>query len=486
MTAERPDPMHAIYRRLSFALAILLAAVASVSSAAANGPTLVIDVATGRVLHQDRAAEAWYPASLTKLMTAYVAFHAIRSGRVTLDTPVVESALARSQSPSKMGFPIGTQFTLDNALKMLIVKSANDVAVAIAERVGGNVPDFVAEMNRHASRLGMTNTRFINPNGLPGYGQQTSARDLAVLARAIIREFPEHEGIFRIPAIRFGNRVMRSPNALLVRYTGTDGMKTGFICASGFNVVASATRGGRRLIVVVLGAPSGRERAEIAARLLETNFSGAPGALGFFGSAPEGTNIEQLANIQGTPPDMREEICRRRGRTPPSEVAEDDGWTGAPAAAYAPPSDSVYAVMTPTRQAPNPLAAMRISYLHPPQLTMEPVIVSVMAPGKPAPADPGVAPAPTLVRNPGSLHQPGKVPPGSPMQLGTPIIDEPAAPPKTRNRIEARKTEPRVKALVIEERKTKPGTTKPGKAKLEKNVEKKLEKKATKPAKPKG
>ena len=158
------------------------------------------------------------------------------------------------QAPTKMGLPVGTQVTVDNALKMLMVKSANDMAVVIAEGVGGSIDGFADMMNANARRLGMTQSNFVNPNGLPADNHVTSARDLGILARALIHEFPDYNFYWHIPSIRYGNRIMHNYNSLLDRYPGADGMKTGFICASGYNVVASATRNGRRLIAIVLGA----------------------------------------------------------------------------------------------------------------------------------------------------------------------------------------------------------------------------------------
>ena len=156
------------------------------------------------------------------------------------------SPTAASQSPSKMGLRPGTQLTVDNALKMMMVKSANDMAVVLAEGVGGSIDGFSAMMNDTAKRLGMTQTRYVNPNGLPADGQITSARDLAILARAVIRDLPEYEYFMHIPAIRFGRRTTDNFNKLIGRYAGADGFKTGFICASGYNLVGSATRWRRR------------------------------------------------------------------------------------------------------------------------------------------------------------------------------------------------------------------------------------------------
>ena len=167
----------------------------------------------------------------------------------------------------KMGFPTGTIVTVDNALKMLMVKSANDMAVVLAEGVAGSIENFADLMNDTARRLGLTQSSFVNPNGLPADDQIVSARDMAILARAIIREMPEYDYYWHMPGIRMGKMVQRNHNTLLGRYPGADGMKTGFICASGFNLVASATRGGNRLIAVVLGAPSSAARALKAAQL---------------------------------------------------------------------------------------------------------------------------------------------------------------------------------------------------------------------------
>src|ERR1043166_186254 len=171
-----------------------------------------------------------------------------------------------------MGFKLGTTVTIDNALKMLMVKSANDMAVTLAEGVGGSIEKFADMMNAKARRLGMSQTSYVNPNGLPADGQITSARDLAILARALIREFPEYDLYWHIPAIRLGKRIMRNTNRLIDAYPGADGMKTGFICASGFNLVAAATRDGKRVIAVVLGASSSSTRAIKAAQLLEQGF----------------------------------------------------------------------------------------------------------------------------------------------------------------------------------------------------------------------
>ncbi|MEQ1713469.1 MAG: D-alanyl-D-alanine carboxypeptidase family protein [Hyphomicrobium sp.] len=252
---------------------LLLAACASCWPAQAQaGPALLFDAGNGQVLYAEDADNQWHPASLTKIMTAYVVFQAIKAGKVSLDTKIACSESAHAQPPSKVGLPIGAEMSLDLALQALIVKSANDVAVMLAEAVSGNEAAFVAEMNTAARRLGMSRTNFINPNGLPAPDQVTTARDLGKLSRAIAREFPEHAHRWSAPEVRIGNIRLRSHNALLKTFEGADGLKTGFICDSGFNVVASATRDGRRLMAVVLGEPTGHERAVRAASLLEHGF----------------------------------------------------------------------------------------------------------------------------------------------------------------------------------------------------------------------
>jgi D-alanyl-D-alanine carboxypeptidase len=280
---------------------------------------LVVEADTGKVLQADNATYPWYPASVTKLMTAYVTLKAVKDGRLTLDTLLTVSPVAASQSPSKMGFRPGIQVTVDNALKMMLVKSANDMAVVLAEGVGDSIDGFSAQMNQTAQRLGMTQSSYVNPNGLPADGQITSARDLAILARAIIRDLPEYEYFVHIPSIRYGRRVTQNFNKLIGRYPGADGFKTGFICASGYNLVASATRNGKRLIAVVLGASSGQMRAVRAAQLLERGF--ANNSLTWL--RPSLGTVENLVPIDASPPNLRDEMCGGKRKRPASDEDEE-------------------------------------------------------------------------------------------------------------------------------------------------------------------
>jgi D-alanyl-D-alanine carboxypeptidase len=260
-------------RTTTLSAAVLTAALGLLPAMpVAAGPALLLDATDGRVLYAEEADNQWHPASLTKMMTAYLTFEAIKQGKLTLETKVTCSEIASIQGPTKVGLAPGASMTVEIALAALIIKSANDVAVMLGEAVGGSHEAFVVQMNATAARLGMTRTWFANANGLPAPEQVTTARDMARLAAAALRDFPEHAHLWSMLDVKVGRRILRSHNGLLTGYAGADGMKTGFICDSGFNVVASATRDGRKMIAVVLGEPSGRERSVRAANLLEHGF----------------------------------------------------------------------------------------------------------------------------------------------------------------------------------------------------------------------
>lgn len=309
---------------LSIGLALAVVLVLLSLGTAKAGPYLLIEADTGKVIYQSDAGKPWYPASVTKLMTTYLAFKAMREKKISPDTLLTVSENALAQSPSKMGFPKGSELTLDNAIKMLMVKSANDIAVVIAEGIGGSVDNFVLQMNEAAIDIGMTGTRFANPHGLPDENQFTSARDMAILAREMLREFPEYEIYFRIPALQLGKRLLRNHNRLIDHYPGADGMKTGFICSSGFNVVATARRDNRRLIAVVFGSTSAVKRAEQAARMFERGFGRKITLASVIGKEEE--TVDTIRNVPGTPVDMRDDMCgpKRKGKKPPSDASFDD------------------------------------------------------------------------------------------------------------------------------------------------------------------
>jgi D-alanyl-D-alanine carboxypeptidase len=287
-------------------LGLLVGAILMAPSAAWAGPALVFEPYNGTVFYAEDPDALWFPASLTKLMTAYVAFQALKSGAVQPDTKVICSKKATEQAPSKLWLKEGESITLDVALGALIVKSANDVAVMIAEAVGGTEEAFVARMNEAARRLNMTRTTFYNVNGLPDERQVTTARDLAKLARAIILEFPEHADLFSAVQVQVGKQKLRTHNGMLVSYPGTDGMKTGFICDSGFNIVVSVTRDGRKLVAVILGEPSTASRRDRAVDLLDNGFKR------YFWKSLFGTSLDGLAiqaSMSSGPTHLRDSVC---------------------------------------------------------------------------------------------------------------------------------------------------------------------------------
>ena len=287
-----------------FLLVVILLCAAPAAFAA--GPSLLFDPATEEVISQDRAGEPWYPASLTKLMTAYVVFQKIREGQLTKDQKIAVSELAHAQPPSKIGVPVGKTVSVDFALQALLVYSANDMAYVLAEAASGNVPAFAGEMNAQARKLGMTGSHFVNPNGLFDHRHISTARDIALLATALLRDFPEHAHYFDQDALAVGKRRLANRNSLLRQMPDADGMKTGFVCASGFNLVATATREGRRLGAVIFGANSGKHRADLAEMLLIDGFSRPP--------APH-EKIRAVPNVATggiVPADMTKQVCRQK------------------------------------------------------------------------------------------------------------------------------------------------------------------------------
>lgn len=286
-----------------FLSTLLLALSASISSSLPihASPLLLVDAATGEVLYERDATVPWYPASLTKMMTAYVAFREVRAGHVSFDTLIPITHRALSVETTRSGAQWGQKITLDGALKFMLVQSANDMAITIAEGVGGTVENFVSLMNAAVKDVGMYETHFVNPNGLFAPNQQTSARDLALLVRRILSEFPEQHSYFAIGGIDTDVGFRGNTNGLIGRYPGADGMKTGFICPSGFNLVSTAIRNNRRLIAVVLGAESGYMRVARSARLLDYGFSDAKASGKFLADLGPSNNT--------TPPDLRSKIC---------------------------------------------------------------------------------------------------------------------------------------------------------------------------------
>ena len=271
-----------------------IAPVASPSGPVQAGPYVVIDAASGETLLERSAGALWYPASLTKMMTIYIVFEELKAGRLTLATPVPFSEQARAMPPSKLGLGPGQTVTVEQGLLSLVARSANDVAAAFGELVAGSTPAFAQRMTETAARLGMSASQFRNANGLPDQGQMTTARDMAILAMALVKQFPEYYGYFHTQEFMLGKTRVGPGIKFLDLYAPyADGLKTGFICASGFNIVGSAVRDGRRLIAVAFGFRRADLRDEFIVRLLDEAY-----ALKTGGNRPK---IWQLRNGDGGP-----------------------------------------------------------------------------------------------------------------------------------------------------------------------------------------
>jgi len=233
---------------------------------------IVIDANSGEMLYDKRADSPRYPASVTKVMTLYLTFEALSEGRLKLTDRVVFSSRAAAQAPTKLGLPAGDSISVDEAIRAMTVKSANDVAVAMAERLGGSEQRFAALMTLRGQELGMRNSRFVNASGLPDSRQISTARDLAILSRATMRDFPQYYSYFSLTGFTFRGGYVRGHNRLLTSMPGFDGLKTGYTNASGFNLAGSAVKDGRRLIAVVLGGSSTAWRDNNMEDLLTTGF----------------------------------------------------------------------------------------------------------------------------------------------------------------------------------------------------------------------
>lgn len=262
-----------------FALAMVAAPMAmaptTAQAALQDSPkyaAIVVDATTGEVLYARRADSPRYPASITKVMTLYLVFEQLAEGKLKPDDRITISPRAAAQAPSKLGLAVGDSISVDDAIRALAVKSANDISVAVAEKIGGTEARFAAMMTLKANELGMSQSRFVNANGLPDSRQLSSARDIAILSRAVMRDFPQYYPYFSQKYWTFRGQQMRNHNGLMLRMPGIDGVKTGFTNASGFNLAASGVRDGRRLITVVLGGSSTAVRDNHVADLMNVGF----------------------------------------------------------------------------------------------------------------------------------------------------------------------------------------------------------------------
>lgn len=256
------------------ALAVLIA-FALPAEARPPVASIVIDAQSGRVLEANHADALHYPASLTKLMTLYLVFTALKAHRITLDEQFPVSLHAATREPTKLGLKPGQRISVRNLILGIVTESANDAAVVLAEGLAGSEPAFAAQMTREAHALGMTRTVFYNASGLPNHKQVTTAQDMARLARALLLQFPNQYHFFSVHAFEYRGRVFRNHDDLIYYFRGMDGMKTGFTDGAGFNLVSSAVRNGRRLIGVVLGSNSPVDRDHLMVSMLDHAFAGS-------------------------------------------------------------------------------------------------------------------------------------------------------------------------------------------------------------------
>ncbi|MFZ4406263.1 MAG: D-alanyl-D-alanine carboxypeptidase family protein [Paracraurococcus sp.] len=261
-------------RALVLACGIGIATPAAAQIGSERYAAIVVDARSGSTLIAANPDERRYPASLTKMMTVYMAFEALRDNRIELSTPVPVSYSAASMAPSKLGLAPGMNLTVEEAILALVTKSANDAAAALGELLGGGSEDrFAQMMTLRARSLGMRNTTFRNASGLPDIDQVSTARDMALLGQRLLRDFPDRYGFFSTPHFVFRGRTHWNHNRLLQEYDGADGIKTGYVDDSGFNLVASAQREGVRLVAAVFGGRTGRERDRHMMALLDQGFA---------------------------------------------------------------------------------------------------------------------------------------------------------------------------------------------------------------------
>lgn len=271
--------LHALTRRIARlfpALAVLAAIVVGATAPAqARYASIVVDFESGKVLSEQGADERRHPASLTKMMTLFLIFEALDAGKITLNTRWNVSEYAAGQAPTKLNLQAGDRVAVRDIILGMVTRSANDAAMVAAENLSGSEAKFADLMNKRARDIGMTRSNFENPHGLPNDGQITTVRDMATLGREIIKRYPHHYAFFSTQQFTFEGRKYANHNRLMNWYPGADGIKTGFIRASGFNLVASAVRDGRRIVAAVIGGPNPSERDQYTGKLLDAGFGRA-------------------------------------------------------------------------------------------------------------------------------------------------------------------------------------------------------------------
>ncbi|WP_180900943.1 D-alanyl-D-alanine carboxypeptidase [Martelella soudanensis] len=268
-TSRFPKSRFSAAAILLAAFTILLTGLAP-ARADTNDAAIVIDVNTGKVLYGDNPDAPRYPASLTKMMTLYLTFEALDDGRITLNTKVPFSKNAAAEPPTKLGIPAGGSVTVETAIYALVTRSANDVATALGEFLGGSETNFTTMMTNKAHSLGMTRTTYRNAHGLPNSAQKTTARDQARLGIALRQHFPQYYKYFGTRSFKYGKTTIGNHNRLLGQIKGVDGIKTGYTNASGFNIATSVVSGNRSIVAVVMGGSTGASRDQWATRLITT------------------------------------------------------------------------------------------------------------------------------------------------------------------------------------------------------------------------
>lgn len=322
---------HARLTALTACICVALALPAAAQIGSGRYSSIVVDARTGNVLSAANAEELRHPASLTKMMTIYLAFEALRDGRARPGDVITASPRAASEPPSRLGLSPGARLSVQQAILAMVTKSANDAATALAEHLGGSEGRFAQLMTAKARQLGMRDTVFRNANGLPDPAQVTTARDMAILGRRLIYDFPDQYSLFSTSAFSFRGRTHYNHNRLLASYDGADGIKTGYINDSGFNLVASAERENQRVIAVVFGGATGRERDAHIAALMDQGFdrldvrlaSGRRPGLALVGTANAAPVV--------APRNSRQAATREHGRTAvalhaPRPTAAARGW----------------------------------------------------------------------------------------------------------------------------------------------------------------
>jgi len=325
----------------SFVVVLLaLGAFLLAGSAHARYAAIMIDAENGNVLHEIDATHPWYPASLTKVMTLYMTFEALSRGQIGLHDRMTASHHASRQPQSKLGLRAGETLTVEEGILAVITRSANDAAVVLGEHLGGSEEAFASQMTAKAHQLGMYNSRFMNATGLPNNLQVTTPRDLAVLAWKIMKNFPNYYPYFASHGFSFRGRELRGINKFTARYPGAEGMKTGFTCGSGFNLMSSASQNGKRLIGVVMGGMTSAERYQLMMNMMDGGFSNRYGDGSY-------RNIDTLTASMGGEPPYQLGCGNRKGIT----VASGNGNDNIQPASYHRPAAKHYRAHQRTRAA---------------------------------------------------------------------------------------------------------------------------------------